>query len=92
MYCDTNQLPALTFCGPHRKPRGSRGLSKHYHLRFDPKLGHGICDIFHIPCACVACTAMLDQAWIYGTLEKNNHATNLSHIVLTVQFLAHNGW
>ena len=45
IYCDTNQFPALPLCGPHPKPRGARGLSKHYHLRFDPKLGHGIYEI-----------------------------------------------
>ena len=66
MYCDTNQLPALLFCVPHQKPHGARGLSKHYHLRFDPKIGHGICAIHCIPCVCVACTSMLDQPWIYG--------------------------
>ena len=22
MYCDTNQFPALPFCGPHPKPHG----------------------------------------------------------------------
>ena len=49
MYCNTNQLPALTFCGTNYKPHGARGLSKHYHLRFDPKLGIGVCAIFHIP-------------------------------------------
>ena len=43
MYCGTNQFPELPFCGPHTKPHGARGLSKHYHLRFDTKLGHGIC-------------------------------------------------
>ena len=59
MYCDTNQFPALPFCGPHSKPRGARGLSKHYHLRFDPKLGHGICAIFRITCSSVGCTSML---------------------------------
>ena len=32
------------------------GLSKHYHLRFDPKVGMGVFAIFRIPCACVACT------------------------------------
>ena len=36
-YCDINQFPALPFCGSHPKPRGSRGLSNHYHLRFDKK-------------------------------------------------------
>ena len=66
MYCNTNQFPTLPFCGPHSKPHGARGLGKHYHLRFDPKLGMGKCAILRIPCACVACTSMLHKAWIYG--------------------------
>ena len=33
MHFDTNQSPALPFFGPHTKPHGRRGLSKHYHLR-----------------------------------------------------------
>ena len=36
MYCDTKKFPELPFCGPHPNPHGSRGLSKNYHLRFDP--------------------------------------------------------
>ena len=88
IYCDTNQLPALPFCGPHPKPRGARGLSKHYHLRFDPKLGHGMCAILCIMCACVAFTSMLDQPCIYG-IPLKKHATNLSQIVLTGQLWAH---
>ena len=43
IYGDTKQFPALPFCGPHPKTHGARGLSKYYHLRFDTKLGHGIC-------------------------------------------------
>ena len=39
MYCNTNQFPALSFCGPHSKPHGAKGLINHCHLRFDPKLG-----------------------------------------------------
>ena len=70
MYCIKNQLPSLPFCGPHPKPRGAMGLSKHYHLRFGPKIGHGICEICRIPCACVSCTQMLDQTWIYGITSK----------------------
>ena len=66
MYCDTNQFPTLPFYGSHPNTHGERGLSKHHHLRFDPNLGHGICAIRRIPCACVACTSMLDQPWIYG--------------------------
>ena len=56
MYCNKNQFPVLPFCGPHSKPHGARGLGKHYHLRFDPKLGMGKCAILCIPCACVPCT------------------------------------
>ena len=66
MYCNTNQFPELTFCGPHSKPHGARGLSKHYNLSFDTKVGNGVCSICRIPCACVACTLMLDTHWIYG--------------------------
>ena len=58
MYCDTNQFPELRFCDPHPNPHGERVLSKHYRLHFDTKLGHGICAIRRIPCACVACTSM----------------------------------
>ena len=61
MYCNTNQFPALPFYGAHTKPHGARGLSRYYHLRFDPKLGMGVCEIRRIPCACVACTSMLDK-------------------------------
>ena len=42
IYCDTNQLPEISFCVPHSKPCGARGLNKHDHLRFDPKLGMGV--------------------------------------------------
>ena len=66
IYCNTNQFPALRFCGPHSKPHGARGLSKHFHLRFDPKVGNGVCAIQRIPCNCVACKSMLDKPWISG--------------------------
>ena len=89
MYCDTNQLKELPFCGPHPKPHGARGLSKIYHLRFDPKLGHSICEILRIPCDYVACTSMIDQLWIYGMSLKNKQTTNQSQIVLTGQFWSH---
>ena len=41
-------------------------MSKHYHLRFDQKLGNGICAIFHILCACIAFTSMLEKPWLSG--------------------------
>ena len=64
MYCNTNQLPELLFSGPHSKTYGARGLSKRYNLRFDTKLGMGVCSIRCIPCTCVDCTSMLDKLWI----------------------------
>ena len=68
MYCNTNQFPELLFSGWHSKPHGAIGLSKNYHLRFDPKLGMGVCAISRIPCACVACKSMLEKPWISGIL------------------------
>ena len=73
IYCNTNQFPALPLCGPHSKHHGARGLGKHYHLCFDPKLGMGVCAIRRIPCGCVSCTSMLDKAWISGIpLDKQD--------------------
>ena len=66
MYCNTNQLPALPFSGPHSKSHGARGLSKHYHFCFDKKLGNGVCAIRRIPYACVACISMLYKPCISG--------------------------
>ena len=66
MYCDTNQFPALPFCVPHPKPHVTKGSSKYYHLRFDPKLSHGICAIRRITCARVACKSIIDQPCMYG--------------------------
>ena len=74
IYCNKNQFTALKFCVPHPKPHEKRGISKHYHLQFDPKLGNGVCENFRIPCACVACTPMLDKPWIYGiSSNKKEH-------------------
>ena len=64
--CATTQFPVLYFCGPHTKLHGVRSLSKHYHLRIDPKLVHGNFEIRQILCACIACTNMLDKTWAYG--------------------------
>ena len=65
-YCNTNQFPELTFSILHSKPHGARGLIKHDHLRFDPKLCMGVCAIRRIKFACIDCTSMLDKPWISG--------------------------
>ena len=64
IYCNTNQFPSLPSYGPCYKPHGEIGLIKNYHFRFDPKIGNVICTVRRIPCACVACTSMLDKHWI----------------------------
>ena len=64
MYCNTNQFPALSFCGPHSKHHGARGLGKNYTLRFDTKIGNDVCAISRTPCACFACTSIIDKTWI----------------------------
>ena len=89
MCCYTNQFLPLTFCGPHPKHHGARGLSKYYHLSFDKQLVHAVCAIFRIPCACVACTSKLENLVFMVYLQRNNNSTNLSQIVLNGQFLAH---
>ena len=65
IYCK-NQFSELPFCRSYSKLHGTSGLSKHYHSRFDPKLGNDIFEIFHITCSCVACTSMLYKPCIYG--------------------------
>ena len=70
MFCNTNQFPSLPFCGPHTKPHGVRGLSKHYHRLFDPKQVHVICAMRRITCACYEFTSMLDKSWITGLAPK----------------------
>ena len=66
MYCETNQFTELKFLGPHNKPHGACGLGKNYHMRFNPKLGHGEYVIHHTPCACTLCTSSIEQPWIKG--------------------------
>ena len=50
MSCDSTKFPSLMFCGPHKKPYGLRGLSKHYYLQLDHKSGNGKCEIIRTPC------------------------------------------
>ena len=93
IYCNTNKFPELPFCGPHSTPRGVRGLSKHYHLHFDPKLGNGVCAISRIPCACVAYKSILYKPWISGIpsdkQERYKPVTNCTYWLVLVSF---NNW
>ena len=89
MYCNTNQFPESPFCCPHSKPHGARGMSKHYHLRFDPKLAMGVCITCRIPFACVACTSMLDRTWISGIQERYKPVTKCTYWTVLGYF---NNW
>ena len=64
MFLNTNRFPELQICGPHTKPHGVRGFSKHYHMWFDPKLGHVICAMCQIPCAFFEFTSTLNKPWV----------------------------
>ena len=66
IYCATNQFPGFKVLGPHNKLNGARGLGKHYHMRFDTKLGYGTCAISCIPRDCPTCTSILDKPWSPG--------------------------
>ena len=63
-------IPRITILWFTKNPHGARGLGKHYHICFDPNIGHVICEIIRIPCACVSSTSMLDQPWISGLQQK----------------------
>ena len=89
MYCNTNYFPVLPFCGPYSKPRGARVFSKHYHLRFYPKIGNGVCAIRHIPCACVTCNTMLEKPWISIIHIFFKNAIKLSPIAPIGQSYSH---
>ena len=43
-------MDGLQICGSSSKPHGARGISKQYHLRFDPKLDNVICGrtLYHV--------------------------------------------
>ena len=65
IYCNTNQIPELSFFGSHSKHHGARGSIRQYHF-FNSKLVMGVCLVHSITCACVACKSMLDKPWISG--------------------------
>ena len=92
-FCDTNQFPTLPFCYSYLKPRGARGLSKHYHLCFDPNLSHGICEISRIPCACVGFTSMLAKPWISGTQStKQSHYQSFTNCTYWIVLGPYKNW
>ena len=79
MSCSAIQFLVFPFCGPHAKPHGLRGLSKHYHLQIEPKLVCGNCKIQQITCACVECTNILDKPWDTGVYH--NQQLCYQHVV-----------
>ena len=72
IYYNTNQYPEFTFCGPSKISHSVRRLSNHYKICFDPKLGHGTCEMIHITCACIQFTSTIDQPWTIGVKHISN--------------------
>ena len=54
----------------HKQNYYVRGLSSHYHMRFDPKLGYGIFAIHHIPYAFDECKTIVDPLLTVGTSRR----------------------
>ena len=93
MFFNTNQFRSLLFCGPYTKPHVVGGLSKHYHMRFDQKLRHGICTIFCIPCACSECTYIKDKPYIHGlTLQQKPHYQSVIYSTYRPVLVSFNNW
>ena len=67
MSCALIQFQAFSFCGPHAKSHLVRGVTKHYHLQFDPKVGNGECAIRRTPCVCIAFTNIFDKPLVIGS-------------------------
>ena len=47
MFCNKNQFQPFTFCGPHTKPHGVRGLITNYHMLFDINVQYSVYP-FHV--------------------------------------------
>ena len=93
IYCNTNTFPASLFCISHSKPHGARGLSKNYHLRFDPKLGMGVWAILRVPGVCVSCTSMIDKTWISGiSSEKQERYKPVTKCTYWPELGSSNNW
>ena len=45
IFVNTNQFLSFQFGFPQTKPHGVIGLNRNYHILFDQKLDHGICEI-----------------------------------------------
>ena len=67
-------------------------LINHYHMRFDPKLGHGICAICRIPCACVVFTPMRDKPWISVIPLKKSHYQPVTNFTYWPVLGSYNNW
>ena len=61
--CATTRFLVLPCCGTHMKYHVARGLSKHYHMKLDLKLGHNKYKMKQIHCVCVSYINVLDKPW-----------------------------
>ena len=93
IFLNTTHFPSLPFCGPQTKPHGVRELSKHYHIIFDTTLGHGICTICQMPCACIECTSMLDKPSIpYLSPQQQPHYQPIKDFTYWPVLVSFNSW
>ena len=72
MICNNKLFPSLNVINGKIFPYASKGILRHYHYRYDPKLSPGIVAIIIITCSCHAFTYILSIFWGYKTKEEVN--------------------
>ena len=58
--------------------QGKVTMKQFYHIRYDPDLDEGFCDMQHMPCACTGCFEHLSNPWL-SNLDKPYNQVMLSN-------------
>ena len=74
---DKSKFPVLPHAGPHKPPRGARGLMTHYHVRCDRMIGQDRCAVRCIPCTCKSCTDQRDLPWKSHQINQDMHSPKI---------------
>ena len=80
IYCDTNQFPTLTFCGPHPKPHGARGLSKNCHLCWH------MCNFMHTMRLCLMYINARQTLDLWSNFKETSTPPNCHILYLLASF------
>ena len=61
-----------------------------YHIRCNPDLDEGFCDMRRIPCACTGCVEQLSKPWLPKFEKPNNHVmlSNQKRVITLQSYMA----